>query len=286
MRTKELLENDKKRLMDRLGQAGSTDQTVDICGEEIGRLLLRYHEENKDEQMARAAAISLQTLRAAVPLIDSVGDIRLFERVNDSDRDRKGGSWAVLFTLGVCLTVMAAVFFAFVPEAFRWTGFVSMAAGAVLLFLGGSLFGRKKPVKLKKEQYMEAYPDPEKIWRNLSAAMTVIDRNLDEVHEQSRIEVEAAAEAAAGRSGASEEELQLFAGILESAYSRKEESDAKAIISDIRFYLHKKEIDIVDFDQEHERWFHRMPSKRSGTLRPALVKGGTVLVKGMAAGGI
>ncbi len=286
MKTKELLENDKKRLMDRLSQAGTTDRAADVCGEEIGRLLLRFHEENNDENMARTAAVSLQTLRAAAPLIDSVGDIRLFERVDEEDRARKGNGWAIPFMAGLCLLVIAVVLIFFAGEALRWAASGCLAAGGVLLFLGGISFGRRKPRALRKEQHMEAYPDPGKIYRSLSAVMTVIDRNLDEAHELSRREEDTLSAAAAGRTGVTDEELQLFSGILESAYSRKEEADAKALISDVRFYLHKKEIEIIDFDQEHERWFYRMPSKRTGTLRPALVRNGSVLVKGMAAGGI
>ena len=46
------------------------------------------------------------------------------------------------------------------------------------------------------------------------------------------------------------------------------------------------EIDGQDYAADTERWFNKMPSKKRGTLRPALVKDGAVLVRGIAQGGM
>ncbi|MBO7667247.1 MAG: hypothetical protein J6T26_02170, partial [Firmicutes bacterium] len=70
-------------------------------------------------------------------------------------------------------------------------------------------------------------------------------------------------------------------------------------ISQIRFYLHKKNIDFVDWAADTVKqsankedgtagksgWFDMMPAFRSGTIRPALSYDGKLLKKGLASAG-
>ena len=80
------------------------------------------------------------------------------------------------------------------------------------------------------------------------------------------------------------EDIQLFSELLESAYAEMDNEYGKQIISEVKFYLHRKKIDVVDYDGNNRELFELMPSEVSGTIRPALVIGGTVLRKGLAAG--
>ena len=90
---------------------------------------------------------------------------------------------------------------------------------------------------------------------------------------------------------------QLLAQLLEDAYGRRDEDEqAEEEISQIRFYLHGKNIDVVDWPGEPvgqsggeaavpAGWFDMMPAYSGGTLRPALVADGTLLKKGLASAG-
>ena len=95
-------------------------------------------------------------------------------------------------------------------------------------------------------------------------------------------------------------ELELLSRLLEDAYGRRgEDEQAEEEISQIRFYLHRKGIEAVDWTGDTERqngtegggaggrggWFDMMPAFESGTLRPALVFDGRLLKKGMASAG-
>ena len=73
-------------------------------------------------------------------------------------------------------------------------------------------------------------------------------------------------------------------GLLESAYAEPDNEYAKEVISEISYYLHRKKIEIVDYNGENKEFFDRMPSQNSSTIRPALIMADTVLVKGLAAG--
>ena len=69
----------------------------------------------------------------------------------------------------------------------------------------------------------------------------------------------------------------------ESAYAERDNDYAKEVISDVKYYLHKKQIDVIDYNGENKALFERMPGEK-GTIRPALVIANTVIRKGLAAG--
>ena len=72
--------------------------------------------------------------------------------------------------------------------------------------------------------------------------------------------------------------------MLESAYGEPDNEYAKEVISEVRFYLHRKKIEVVDYNGENRELFDRMPSDTTSTIRPALMMADSILVKGLAAG--
>ena len=54
-------------------------------------------------------------------------------------------------------------------------------------------------------------------------------------------------------------------------------------LADVKYYLHRHDIEAVDYSEKTESYFDVMPSSRPGTLRPALVRNGKLLKKGLAA---
>ena len=82
----------------------------------------------------------------------------------------------------------------------------------------------------------------------------------------------------------SESELALYAELLEAMYSR----DGKAALDkleDITYFLHRNRIEAPDYTEQNREWFDVMPSTSAATIRPALVRDGKLLKKGLAAGG-
>ena len=81
-------------------------------------------------------------------------------------------------------------------------------------------------------------------------------------------------------------ESDLLSQILELSYGQRAEdpsSDAPAeVISTVKYYLHRKQIDVVDYSDAVRGWFEMLPGSTSMTLRPALVKDGVLIRKGLA----
>ncbi len=237
MGTRELLEQDKERLLQRLESAGQPQEAIRIMEDEVSRILYKYNQDCQDERVSEEALYSLQTVQAALPLADSAGQVSAF---------------ALLLTAG----------------------------SLGLAFYAGRKSGNAPARPAAGEQYYEVSLDSNKLYHSLLAILTVVDRNLGEVENASRLTM---ADSAEIRREADTPQLNLLADLLEQAYTQREEEWAEEIISEISFYLHRKGIDTLDYSPDRSKWFDMMPAQSDGTLRPALVEDGVLLKKGLAA---
>ena len=74
-----------------------------------------------------------------------------------------------------------------------------------------------------------------------------------------------------------------LASLLETAYASLDTDESRQSVSDIKCYLHKRGIEVVDYSDETNMYFNRMPASRTCTLKPAIVKNKVALIRGMAA---
>ena len=134
------------------------------------------------------------------------------------------------------------------------------------------------------EAQVEIRVNPDKVWSCLRTTVLAIDKNLQEAadvvsYEKNRL-------SASIGNGITPEEADLFSAILESAYSQKNDDpdDASALetISAVRYYLHRKQVETVDYGGGKREWFELLPGRQGMTLRPALTRDGALIRKGLA----
>lgn len=278
MRTRELLEKDKERLYARLVKADTPDQTVQALEEELSRIQIQYGELEPDETLSREASYSLQTARAALSLVDSTGEIRTYDRTDRTQKAPKG-KYIIPLAGGMGLGVVGALLLTSAPDAFVTLGGILLAAALCLTAVGGYNFGRRKNIPTQSEQYIDVRMDNDKIYRNLGAVLTVIDHNL----EDAKLSGQAEQSDAPSAGDLPDEELKLLSSLLETAYASLDTDESRQSVSDIKFYLHKRSIEVVDYSDETNMYFNRMPASRTCTLKPAIVKNKVALIRGMAA---
>ena len=152
----------------------------------------------------------------------------------------------------------------------------------VALFFAGMLLRHRKAAP-KETLHAETKVDGTKEYTHLLSVILVMDKCLEDVRNaEKQAQRERSKELASAMDPA---ELELLSQLLEDAYGRKgTDEQADEAISQIRFYLHQKDIDVVDFtgNSEQSGWFDMMPAFKSGTIRPALAAAGKLLKKGMA----
>ena len=109
-----------------------------------------------------------------------------------------------------------------------------------------------------------------------------MDRILEQVRNQELLENKKAL--MEEKDSLKKEDIQFLSDLLESAYGEGNSDYSRQLINDVKFYLRRKNIDVIDYDGENRVFFDLMPSESSGTIRPALTVAGSVLRKGLAAG--
>lgn len=283
----ELLEQDKENLTAALAGARTPDRAEAVIEKEFDRLLYRYNEQCENEVGRTACARMIQTARTETGLVDSVGETKIWESnaVHKQGKEKKHSMSLLLLVIGAaCLIFGIALLIG--NSGFR--EFFSLPlqllfiiGGGALLYLAGYLRGR--PVKDKdepKEQKIEMIVDAGRIYRCLQAVALTMDQNIQSAEQAG----EEDPLADGSRLPADREEIELMAGLLEAACSGDGQY-ALDKLNDVRYFLHKKGVEAVEYSPDTENYFDRIPSRKTGTIRPALVSGGKLLKKGLAAGG-
>ncbi len=281
MTTRDLLEQDKESLLRRLSGADTPQTAVTALDDELGRILLKYSETAPSPRVGAEARYALSTARAALSLVDSAGEIKTWE---ETTPQKVSPSFLPLLLGGVAALIAAGLLLSLNPGALAVFAWLLMAGGGICLFYAGLKLSHRKEAPDRKVR-METRLDGDKIYHALLGTLTVIDSNLEDAHLAEAAEEEPPLPGEEVKSAIPADELALMGNLLMSAYASRGEAGADEIIGDIRFYLHKKGIEVVDYTPETSRYFSRMPSKNKGTLSPALIQDGAVLVKGLAAAG-
>ncbi len=278
----EILEQNKEKLIRQLETAATPDQARPVLEAALDRMLYRYNELCAEDRTREAAAGMMRAVRTAVPLVNVIRDVRVWERTV-SGGERKSGRLAsripflLLLTAGAAFA--AALLLTQAASLFRIPAcLILLSASALCFFLSGR-FSRGGQGGASRERMTECIVDGEGIYRTIHSVMLVMDQNLDQVSADAA--QDRASDNRVRASSLTDAELSLYAGLLEASYSG-DSGYAFEKLSELKYYLHTRNIDVIDYSEEHSAWFDRMPSMTEGTLRPALASEGRLLRKGLA----
>ena len=287
MNLTEYLEQDREKLLSLLAAAGTPEKAVPVMEEELDRVLLLYNEQCEISACRDAAAGMLESAKLALPLLTAASDISVWERSEEESRGRRASVW------GIALSILAAAALVGGLAVLFLSGFsgaeskdvllfsVLILTAPILAFFGGRLLfrlGKKEKKKEGAKRYLtESRVDPEKCWRTLKNVLFAADRELEALPER--------LDEGKGNTEKQEigkEELELFAGLCEAVWSKDGEY-ALEKLEGIRYYLHTRGIETEDYDGSNPRHFDFLPAQETATFRPALLKDGEVVKKGLAA---
>ena len=315
MKMIDYLDKDRERVLASLRGASTPADAQQILEKEADRLLLQYNEDCTSVRVRDAAAGMVQALRSSVPFMDTMGEPRVWRRDgaggNTAAGSKKGGGLSgILLAAGVILTLAAFAVPALsaggtAAAGMLLKGILLPVAGGGCMYLAGRTAGTDTRIGIKGQgsltggpdsapvQRIEITIDPEKLWSSLRGAVMVIDRNLEIAEDSEKYDRHKELAAAAGGRGITPEEIELFSGLLEMA-----DADSPQMAADIRYYLHKKEVDVLPWSAQYAAWFEMLPSlpgtassgknssgtdeDRVVTIRPALAQDGRLLKKGTA----
>ena len=293
MKLTELLEKDKDHLLTEISAAGTAEKAVNVLEKEVDKLLLTHNDAAGSDAERNSAAHMMQAVRLSLPFIDSLGSTKVFEKgVGESGTKKKTSIAGVLLVIaaiillvyGLMPLIMLGMNAAETANARNdlITRGISILMGAAALYLSGTMQNKTGPAK-KKEYHVEQKVDADRIYRNFRTVMISVDQSLDEVRLTEKQAHRERAGKLEGRE-ASPAEIELFSDLLAASYSGDPEF-ALEKIAGIKYYLHRQQIEVVDYSEDNASYFDMMPGASAGTIRPAMIADGKLLKKGLASKG-
>ena len=223
MKMTDLLEKDKENILTGIAQGGTAAKAVTILENETDKLLLKFNDQCESDREREAAAHMMQAVRLSVPMIDSAGKTKVWERGSDDSAKKEKGKVSIPFVLLTIASVLL-VAYGLVPlvvaslinagEQYRTQLIVRccfVIGGMIMGFFAGAM-QRKKEKQAAKEHQVEIRPDADKIFRNYRAAIYSVDQSLEEISAAERWSKREKAGEIDGR------KVILYAGSLKTIY--------------------------------------------------------------------
>ena len=297
MKFVELLEKDKQNLLTELAASKTAEKATHVLENELDKLLLMYNDQCSNERERDAAAYMTQAVRFSLPLIDSVGETKIWEAGSTEGTKTKRGVNPLVFLFLIGALVLCGLgLFPFIAPSFsdgidsiknfdvallKPIGFI--VGGIASAMVAGILARRPKQKAPKRSQQVEVQVDSAKVYRSFRNALLSIDQSLEEIQSMERWAERETAGTIDGHE-VSSSELDIFSDLLAASYSNDPDYALEKIEA-IKYYLHKNQIEVVDYSADTVQFFDMMPGQRAGTIRPAMVANGNLLRKGVASSG-
>ena len=327
MTLQSIYEQDKERLVSVWSGADKKD-IIRTVGTELDRVLYAFNDQEENPRVQQAASAMIRTAKASAGFLDTDGVTRVYGRTDyiggtkQAEEDkRKNGRLPKKFWILRALGILCAVPYVYityrllsqVSKEWQWYLLISTPVAAMLLLFLAGLFLRRTMSPDREQIRAEVLTDPMKVYHQVLAVLLVIDKNLEEIRSTERIEERRQQKEEA--QNVDSQELELLQELLEDAYARRDSDEQAAeSITRIKFYLHTKHIDVVDWSDPaagnnaadaasgngegqtallpsvselnaRRGWFDMIPAYAAGTIRPALTADGRLLRKGLASAG-
>ena len=298
MKLLDILDQDKDKVKSALAASRTPKEAEDVLASELERLLYRYNESCGDPRLQRCAAQMMNTAVMGLGFLDTAPERSAAEEYGTGQKKQgmRRRTWIMLFAGAACLVLMLMTAFAGSQEQLRLSGalrsLVMAAAGGVLLFLAGrsmALPHKETVWKLPgRTQDDKCAVDTGKTWRALRGMAAAMEQSLNEMERQlpdPEEEKGPAGDESAQNPLQGLMDAELVSSLLEASYSG-DGMIALEKLEDFKYALYKKGLTILDFDAETAAYFDVIPAGQAATIRPAILKDGTLLKRGLAAGGM
>lgn len=263
----------KENLADRLASSKSLYETCSAINEAFESMTYQYLAKN-GRQLEFPLKKAVDIARASFPLLESARKYKLWENAGGEGRKKKTAPGLICAFAGFAWVFLILGYYMFLydiklRQAKNWL--LAVLAGCLMIFISGFLlFFRRRP-KIS----VEISADISKVTEQLEEASKSIDDFMGRYlrHRQQR---------EARRAENTDPRLmQLFSYLLEGKLSGDADFMAEQI-SLVEEYMGQHGILALEYEKGREVYFDFLPSQEEKTIRPAIVKNGIILVRGLA----
>ena len=297
MDLQKVLEKDREQLLLKLAACESPSEGVRVTQEELGRILIAASSEKEFAGREELLTLAVESAKAAASLLEGAGEPTVIEErkvAQGQMEEKKGfffkGRGLLLDQKLLLLSLGFAGLSCVLPSGgilFFWNLARLALSGASLFCLGRSIL----PVKEKKEEVSyvaRVRPDAERIYHELSLLCEVMQGQLEALPlPEKGFSPEKALTDIPLLRGSEEcplspEECKLLVALLEAAYACEDGEVSREMISLIKYFLHNQGLEAVTDYAGRRELFDLMRGPSAALIRPALVMGEILLVRGVA----
>ena len=273
----EIYKSRKDNLVLRIRESKSLYETGSVISEAFETMQYQYLSKPENNGMEEKLTDYVNMSKTSFTLLESVSKYKLWENAEAKPVKKKSlMPGFITLLLGIALIFGAVGYYMFMYNVSfeKMQNFlIAMACGSFLILVAGfMLFFRRK---VKSKATVEISVDPEDIVKRLEEVVKNIDVMLEKDKKAMAIHNQMM------ESAINEDEAVLFSYLMEAKLSG-EPDFALEQLDEVERYLAKQDVMMVNYIKGNEKYFDFLEGEETKTIRPALVRGGEMLAKGLA----
>lgn len=273
----EIYKTRKDNLASRIRESKSLYETGSVISEVFETMQYQYLSQEGNAPLTEKLTDLVNMAKTAFPLLESVNKYKLWENAEKEKTKKKSpvpGLVTLLIGLALIFGSLGYYMFLYNVKLEKMQNFMlAMAAGCLFILIAGfMLFFRRK---VKSKATVEISADADDIVKRLEEVVKSIDAMLEKEKQAQRKQQQLM------ESAINADEANLFSYLMEAKLSGQADY-ALEQLDEVERYLAKQDVMLVNYIKGNEKYFDFLEGEETKTIRPALVRGGEMLTKGLA----
>ena len=273
----EIYKSRKDTLTSRIRESKSLYETGSVISETFETIQYQYLSQEGNAGLTDTLADLVAMAKTTFPLLESVNKYKLWENAEGKQPKKKSllpGFIALLIGVALIFGTIWYYTFLYNIQLKEIQKFAPVIGGGCLIILisGFMLFFRRK---VKSKATVEISVDPEDLVKRLEDVVKAMDTMLEKAKQSRKTQQQLM------DSAINADEAQLFSYLMEAKLAG-EGDFALEQLDEVERYLAKQDVLLVNYIKGNEKYFEFLEGEETKTIRPALVRGGQVLAKGLA----
>ena len=273
----EIYKSRKDNLAQRIRESKSLYETGSVISEVFETMQYQYLSQEGNASQTEKLTDLVNMAKTAFPLLESVSKYKLWEDAEKTPKKKKSlmpGFITLLIGLALVFGALGYYMFLYNVKLEKMQNIMlAMAVGCLFILIAGfMLFFRRK---VKSKATVEISVDADDIVKRLEDMVKHIDTLLAKEKQSQKITQQLM------DSAINADEAQLFSYLMEAKLSADADF-ALEQLDEVERYLAKQDVMLVKYIKGNEKYFDFLEGEETKTIRPALVRGGEMLTKGLA----
>ncbi len=273
----EIYKSRKDNLAARIRESKSLYETGSVISEVFETMQYQYLSQEGHAPLTRIMTDLVNLAKTAFPLLESVNKYKLWEDAEKEKTKKKSpvpGLVALLIGLALIFGSLGYYMFLYNVSFEKIQNFMlAIAVGCLVILIAGFMLFFRRRVKSKAT--VEISADADDIVKRLEEVVKYIDTMLEKEKQTQKTQqllMDSAINA---------DEANLFSYLMEAKLSGQADY-ALEQLDEVERYLAKQDVLLVNYIKGNEKYFDFLEGEETKTIRPALVRGGEMLTKGLA----